>query len=252
MIRSSGTVFQRCGAALCVAVLAFGLAGCGNVNGLSRQISALRIVDASSGAGGLDFYANTTALTYNVGFGAVSSYIVFAPGTYTLSAQQAGTSTVLSSTRGSLLQNVQYTLLVGNVAAGLQTLLLPDQSAPAPSGQIALRFIDQATRIGAVDIYLVAQGGTFATSLPVMTGLTLNNAANAPHYINVPNGSYSLVVVPTGTVPAATTVASYTGSVVTYPVGSARTFILLDPQLTTIPGIQVVTASDYDSAVATF
>ena len=233
------------------ALAALLLSGCGDVNTSSPKISALRIVDASPDAGGIDTYANSTVLTYNIGFGTVSSYISFTPGTYTFSARPSGSQTVLTSTRGTLLQSTQYTLLIGNVAAGLQTLLLQDQSQPAPSGQIALRFIDQATRIGAVDVYLVPQGGTLATTIPVLTGLTFNNTANAPAYIDVPAGAYTLVVVPGGTVPSATTVASYTGAVVTYPAGSARTVILLDQRLVTVPGVQVVTANDYDSALAT-
>ncbi len=237
--------------AVLAAALSFGLSGCGDVNTSSRQIAAFRIVDASPDAGGLDVYANNTVLTYNVGFGTVSSYIAFTPGTYTFAAKQSGATTVLSSTRGTLLQNTEYTLLIGNVAAGLQTLLLQDQSQPAPSGQIALRFIDQATRIGAVDVYLVPQGGTLLTTIPVLTGLTFNNTTNAPRYIDVPTGSYTLVVVPSGTVLSATTVTSYTGAVVSYPGGSARTVIFLDQQLVTVPGVQVITANDYDAAGAT-
>ena len=216
----------------------------------SRQIAALRIVDVSPDAGGLDFYANTTALTYNVGFGTVSSYISFAPGAYTFGVHPSGTASILVSARGTLAVNQQYTLLVGNVAAGLQTLLLQDQSQPAPSGQIALRVVDQATRVGAVDVYLVPQGGSLVATTPVLTGITFSRATNLPRYINVPTGSYTIVVVPSGTVPVATTVTSYTGAVVTYPGGSARTVLLLDQQLATTPGVQVVIANDYDSPLA--
>ncbi len=235
---------------LAAAVVASELLGCGNVNSSTRQVAALRIIDASPDAGGLDVYGNATALTYNVGFGTVSSYIFFTPATYTFAAKQAGTQTVLTSAHGSLLQNTQYTLLVGNVAAGLQTLLLTDQSQPAPSGQVALRFIDQATRAGAVDVYLVVQGGSLPASVPIATGLTFNGTASAPRYINVPGGVYSMVVVPSGTVPVATTVTSYTGAMVSYPAGSVRTLLILDQQLASAPGVQVVTANDYDSAAA--
>ncbi len=247
------SAFSRCGRPVLVAAAALlvGLTGCGDVNTSSTRISALRIIDASADAGGLDVYANTSALAYNVGFGTVSSYIAFTPATYTFAADQAGSQTVLSSARGTLIANTEYTLLVGNVAASLQTLLLIDQSVPAPSGQVAIRFVDQATHIGAIDIYLVPQGGSLLTTLPVLTGLTFNNATNAPRYINVPTGTYTLIVVPAGTVPSSTTVNSYTGGAVSYPAGSARTIIFLDQQVVTKPGIQVITANDYDSALAT-
>ncbi len=245
--------FLRSGrpALVAAAALAVGLTGCGNVNTSSTKISALRIIDASVDAGGLDVYANASALAYNVGFGTVSSYIAFTPATYTFAADQSGSQTVLSSARGTLVANTEYTLLIGNLAANLQTLLLMDQSVPAPSGQIAIRFVDQATHIGAVDLYLVPQGGSLLTTLPVLTGLTFNNATNAPRYIDVPAGTYTLIAVPAGTVPSATTVNSYTGGAVSYPMGSARTIIFLDQQVVTKPGLQVITANDYDSALAT-
>lgn len=226
------------------------LAGCGEATTTSRQIAALRIIDASPDAGGLDLYANATALAYNVGFGTTSSYVTFTPGTYTLTAHTSGTATVLTSTHATLAANLQHTLLIGNVAAGLQTLLLQDQGQPAPSGQVALRFIDQSTRSGALDLYLVPQGGTLLTTIPVLTGLTFATATTVQRYLNVPGGAYTLAVLPSGTVPTATTIPSYTGAVVSYPAGSARTLILLDQQLTPTPAVQVVTVSDYDSPTA--
>ena len=94
------------------------------------------------------------------------------------------------------------------------------------------------------------QGGSLVATTPVLTGITFSRATNLPRYINVPTGSYTIVVVPSGTVPVATTVTSYTGAVVTYPGGSARTVLLLDQQLVTTPGVQVVIANDYDSPLA--
>ena len=43
----------------------------------------------------------------------------------------------------------------------------------------------------------------------------------------------------------------YTGAAVTYGGGSAKTLIILNQQLITIPGVQVITASDYDPIAAT-
>ena len=69
------------------------------------------------------------------------------PGVYTISADAAGTKQVLSSSKGTFAASTQYTVLIGNSAASLQQITLTDQSQAAPSGQIALRFIDQATRM---------------------------------------------------------------------------------------------------------
>ena len=140
-----------------VGAIAGALTGCQGIVG-NPSLSQVRIIDASPDAPGLDIYQGTDAIAYNLGFGTITSYVPIAPGTYTISANSAGTKQVLSSSKATFGVSSQYTVLIGNSAASLQQLVLKDQSQPAPSGQIALRFIDQATRISAVDIYLIPAG----------------------------------------------------------------------------------------------
>jgi hypothetical protein len=52
-------------------------------------------------------------------------------------------------------------------------------------------------------------------------------------------------------VPIGTNAATYTGAQFNYPAGAARTIILIDQQLVTTPGLQVITADDYDSPTTT-
>ncbi len=70
-------------------------------------------------------------------------------------------------------------------------------------------------------------------------------------YLNIPTGTYTLVIVPAGTVPTSSTVATYTGAQVTYTGGSVTTVVVIDQQLVTTPGLQVITAPDYLSPTAT-
>ena len=252
MVESFLTEFLRIcrvpAAACALLLLSASLTGCGQVNTSGTSIAQVRVVDASPDAGGLDVYAGNTAVIYNLGFGTITSYVPIVPGTYTLSADQTGTRSVLTSTRATFTQNLQYTLLIGNIAAGIQSQLLQDQSHAAPTGQIAIRLIDQATRIGAVDVYLIPSGGTLLTTMPAFTNVTFGSIGT---YLDIATGTYSIVVVPAGTTPAAATVTSYTGASVAYPGGSVRTIILLDQRLVTTPGVQVITANDYDSASTT-
>lgn len=224
------------------------LGGCGQVNGSnSTRVAQLRVIDTSPDAGSVDIYLDSTAAAYNLGFGSVSSYFPVAPATYTFTANTSGTRTVLTSVRGTLSANTQSTLLIGNVAAGLQSTLLTDQSQAAPAGQVLLRFINQATRTGSVDVYLVPSGGTLPTSAPVLQGITFGQVRP---YLSVPAGNYSIYVLPNGTVPVSTTVPLYSGSQLSLPGSSARTLLLLDAQLTVAP-VQVAVANDYDSPSAT-
>jgi hypothetical protein len=223
------------------------LSGCQGIVS-SPILSQVRIIDASPDAPGLDIYQGSAALAYNLGFGTITSYIPFSPGIYTISTKSAGSTQVLTSAKGTVVASAQYTVLIGNVSASLQETILKDQSQAAPSGQISLRFIDQATRVGGMDVYLVPAGQTLTAVTPLLTNLTFS--ANTG-YLNIPTGTYTIVMMPTGTVPTSTTVATYTGAQVVYPGGSARTIILIDQQLVTTPGLQVITAADYDSPTAT-
>jgi len=235
---------------LALALLAAGLAGCQSIAGI-QPMSQVRVIDVSPDAPALDIYPGppqtTPAALYNIGFGTVSSYIPVAAGASTQAATIAGTQQQLATVRGNFLTGSQYTLLTGNIAASLQMTVLKDQSYAAPSGQVALRFLDQATRTGTVDIYLVPPGSALARVAPIDTGLSYSSNTG---YINVPSGTYSIVVLPAGTIPTSATSPIYTGSRMSYPSGSAHTILLIDQQPATTPGLQVITADDYDPAAS--
>jgi hypothetical protein len=228
-------------AALAVAAMV-SLTGCGAIVSSAPE-AQVRIIHATPDTSGLDIYQGPNALAFNLGFGAVTSYIPLTPGVYTIHADTAGSKQVLSSAKATFASSTQYTVLLGNSAASLQQLTLTDQSQPAPSGQIALRFIDQATRINAVDIYLVPAGQKLAAITPLVTSAVFGTNTG---YLNVPAGIYSLIMLPAGTVPVSNTIATYAGPQVTYSVGSARTIILIDQSPVTTPGLQVITAEDFD------
>ncbi len=245
----TAALIQRGTRAARVAILPLAamLSGCQAVVS-SPTGSQLRIIAASPDAPGLDMFENGNVIAYNLGFGTVTSYISTDPGTYTISADVAGSKTPLATQKGTFAAGNQYTVLLGNFAANLQELILKDQAQAAPSGQISLRIIDQATRIGAIDIYLVPQGQKFTAVTPLITNVTFPMNTG---YLNVPTGTYTLVIVPTGTIPTSMTVATYTGAQITYTGGSVTTVVLIDQQLVTTPGLQVIMAPDYTSPTAT-
>jgi hypothetical protein len=232
-----------------LAILTATLAGCQGIAGI-QPTSQVRVIAVSPDAPALDMYQSATpihqnsAALYNVGFGTVSSYIPVAPGPYTHAAYTAGTQQQLAAVRGSFLSGGQYTIITGNVASSLQMTVLKDQSTPAPAGDIAIRFLDQTTRAGAVDLYLLSPGAAPSGVAPIVTAATFGTNTG---YINAPAGTYSILAYPTGTVPTSATLPEYTGSQVTYPSGSARTIILIDQPPS---GLQSITAADFDPAAS--
>ena len=223
------------------------LTGCQAVDATSST-TQVRIIAASADAPGLDVYAGNTAVAYNLGFGTVTSYVRVNPGIYTFSADTAGSRQVLTTSKNTLVTGSQYTILVGNGEASLDQTVMQDQSQAAPSGQISIRFIDQSTRVGPVDIYLVPAGQKYTAVTPILTGFTLPSNSG---YLNVPAGTYSIVLVPAGVVPTSSTVTLYAGSQVGYTGGSATTVILIDQQIVTTPGLQVLSVPDYLPPTAT-
>jgi len=231
---------------LAAAAILATLTGCQAIS--SSPQSQVRIIAASADTPSFDLYRGPNAVAFNLDFGTVTSYIPLSPGIDTISAETAGTRQVLSSSKATLAASTQYTVLIGNSASSLQQLTLVDQSQPAPPGQIALRVIDQATRLGAVDLYLVPAGQKLTAVAPLITGVLFG--ANTG-YLNIPSGTYTLFVVPTGTAPVSPTAATYTSPQVNYSAGSARTIILIDQQLATAPGPQVISAEDYTPPTST-
>jgi len=226
-----------------LAALLLGLPGCQSIEVTSTNVAEIRVIEASPDPNvpGLDFYLNNTALAYNVGYSTISSYIPVVPGAYTVTADGDKTTTPLVSATATLTNGNSYSAIVGNQLANLSETILQDQTQPAPSGEISVRFVDQASKVGAVDVYLIPTGSTLITTLPFLQDVTFTENTG---YLNIPANTYTIAIVPTGTVPLATTLTLYTGSQVTYAGGAVRTVILVDQQITTVPGLQVIVAKD--------
>jgi hypothetical protein len=229
---------------------AAGLSGCQGITSTSAQ---LRVIDASPDAGVIDSYQNSSALAYNLGFGTMTSYIPMSPGVYNLAANKAGTRQTLVASSETLAPNGQYTEIIGAGLANLQQTLLLDQSAPATSGRIDLRVINQTTHSGAVDVYLVPLASTPGKGTSSPLAVNLGFGANSG-YIDLPEGTYAIEVVPTGTLLTSSTVTLFSGAQVAYASGAVRTVVLIDQATTPgvqhaalTPGVQAIVAEDADA-----
>jgi hypothetical protein len=237
-------------AALLLAAL--GLAGC---QGLTSNSAQLRVIDASPDAGLIDSYQNNAALAYNLGFGTSTNYIPMSAGSYTLAANKAGTHQALASSTESLAAGRQYTEIIAAGLANLQQTLIPDQTTPAPAGEVAVRILNEATRTGALDIYLVPMAPLSGKPSPVPPlAASLSFGANSG-YIDIPEGTYAIDVLPAGTLRTSSTVTLLSGAQVAYASGAVRTVVLIDQppstqptqHATTPPGVQAIVAADADA-----
>jgi hypothetical protein len=232
----------------CVAVLASAamlMLGCEGINMGPENMAQVRVIAASPDAGSMDFYAAGTALAYGVDFGSASTYVPLAAGSVRLSANTANTNQMLVASNAGLVAGRQYTAVVTNVAASLQETIYADETTPAPSGEVAVRVIDAATRAGSVDLYMVPAGGKLTPTTAMRAGVSFGAATG---YMLLPAGTYSLIVLPTGTAPTNQALPLMTSPQTTYVAGAARTVVLVDHPGAQTQGVDEIVASDYDPA----
>lgn len=218
------------------------LTGCQSLDAGPSNVAQLRVIAASPDAPGIDLYAGSTAWAYGVEFGSASSYVSLpATATVHLSASVANSAQKLVTTKAGLAPGRRYTAVVSNVAASLQETLYSDQTQPAPAGQIDLRIIDTATRAGALDVYLVPDSGKLTTTVPLRTALGFGDSTG---YISEPAGTYSLLILAAGAVPASSIQTLSTGPQISYASGAVRTIVLVDRPGE--PGVDAIIAEDYE------
>lgn len=227
---------------------ALGLSGC---QGISIDSAQLRVIDASPDAGTIDSYQNNSALAYNLGFGTMTTYIPMAPGVYNLAAEKAGTRQTLVASTETLAAGRQYTQIIGAGLANMKQTVLLDQSTPAPAGQVSLRVINEITHPGALDVYLVPLAS--ASNKVISTSPLAVNLAPGGNtgYIDVPNGTYAIDVVPAGTPLTSSTVTLLSGEQLEYASGAVRTLVLIDHETPgaqrTMAGVQTIIGDDADT-----
>lgn len=234
--------------------LSFALSACQKVSS-SSSTALVRVVDASAGSTGLNLSVAGTLLATNLGEGTVSSYGSFTPSTaaaITLTASGSTTNTTLASTTATLVAGTHHTVLITDsttASSGYALSLLTDQNTSAPTGQSSFRFINEATKAGAVDIYVVPSTSTLAKSSALVTDLAVGAT---PTYTSFTAQTVTIVIVATGTdvnpttssTTTTTTVTTlYTSSSLALTGGEVRTVLLLDSKLTS-GAIDVDTLSD--------
>lgn len=224
-------------AAATLAAAAALLTGCQTVQNSSPTQTLVRVIDASYNAPAVDVKVGTTPIATNIGAATITNYAFLAPQTTSAYVYPTGSSKSTASADGTFLVNEQHSVLIADSGAGYNATILTDQVTPPPAGNFSIRIVQQAQQTGAVDVYLLAGSTSLADAKPVLTAVP---AQTVSAYINIPAGSYTIAVTPTGTVKT-----GYTGAApVTFAAGQIRTFLIMDAQLTTNPPVTVTIGND--------
>jgi hypothetical protein len=223
-----------CAACLCAAGLL--MSGCQNVMDSSAN-SQVRVIDASRNAPAVDVYVGSALVATNIGAPAIGNYaIIPSSAMRTIHVNPQATKTIGAQTTGSFLANESHSIYITDVGTGYGATVLTDQSTPAPSGQIAIRFLQNASLSGLLDIYLVPAGLKFTGVKPVVNALAVGSITA---YVELPTGTYDLVVVPTGS-----STASYTSTPIAFTDGEVSTALVVDQTVLSNPPINVIIGTD--------
>jgi hypothetical protein len=225
--------------ALVALALSLGISACENVASYT-QPSLVRVIDASYIAPAVNVKVEGTLLAANIGQGTITPY-------GTLPASNSAAIAVTAATGGATLVDTNGTLLAGhqhsvfltdNGAAptSYEVTILEDQQVAAAGGHSAFRFLNQAPKTGAVDVYLIPSGSTMADTIPLVADLPVGATAG---YISITSQTVTMVVTPTGQL-----TPKYTSAALALTGGEVRTELIVDTQLTSNPPVEVFTAND--------
>ena len=220
-------------------VLSLGISACQNV-ATYTQPTLVRVIDASYLAPTSNFTVEGQLLAASVGSGSITPYGTFqANGAAPITMTAASGGAALVTSNAALLSGDQYSIFVTDTTAApvVTTMtVLTDQQTQAASNHSAFRFLNQAPKTGAVDVYMVPAGATLADSVPLVTALPVGLS---PFYVNFTSQSVTMVITPTGNIKLA-----YTSAPITLVGSEARTVLIMDNKLTSNPPVAVTMVDD--------
>lgn len=228
--------------------LAVALSGCEQAVTYT-QPSLIRVIDASYVAPAVNVSVEGQLLAGNIGQGTITDYGTLPATEYAVIDITASTgvtgagSGTLVATSGALPAGAESSILLeDNTAApaGYQVTILQDQRVAAAQGHSDFRFLNQAPRTGAVDIYMVPADSTLADTIPLVKDLPVGSATG---YLSFASQTVTLVVTPTGV-----TTPSYTSGSIALAGGEVRTALIVDTKLTSNPPVAVYMADDVGPA----
>ena len=212
------------------------LSGCQNIQDSTPAQTMVRVIDASYNAPPLGITVGQTAIAANIAGATITNYAFLGPGPSTAYIYPPKSKTPSASATGQFLASQEHSVYITDSGAGYTATVLTDQATAPPTGDISVRFLQQAIATGSVDIYFVPSGDTLSEAKPILTDLTVGSITD---YINISTGTYSVVITPTGVA-----TATYTGPSIQFSAGQVRTMLIMDSQLTTNPPVNIVVGDD--------
>ena len=168
------TPFRLAVAFAASSALALGISSCVKVASYT-QPSLVRFIDASYTAPAANVLVEGQLIAANSGAGTITPYgTVPANIAALIQISPASGGAALVTTNGTLLPGHQHSVFLtdsGAAPSSYTVTILEDQPVHAASNLSAFRFLNQAPKTGAVDIYMVPAGVALADAIPLVADL---------------------------------------------------------------------------------
>jgi hypothetical protein len=231
-----------------VLLVALVTVSCGSGSSPQNSSTAqIRIMQASGDLGNVDVEINGSTIANNLGWRRTfptkaTTYTGVQTGSVHYQEFASGTtSPAVVDTHLSISPNTFYTVIAaGEESSGsLGTILLTDDHVAPASGQLRLRFVNAASTVGPIDLYLPSAGNAGLPATPSVPALAFKSATT---YFTFNGTSVQLCANPVGVPPTLgglpgvvpSCLISITLNFKTPPQNS-MTFVFLDPPVINNP-----------------
>ena len=211
VVYDSGTVALAAGADLLIAavenvgpgdqpvnLLVMGPDGASEILDASTPAS-VRVVHASADAPAVDVIANdnfAAPLIANLAFANFAGYVDLPADSYNVKVVPNGlTAPVVIDADLDLMAGMAYNVIALNELAMIEPLVLTADNRRVGT-EAKLRIVHGSVTAAGVDIYLVAPGAGIDGATPVLSDVPFKADTN---FLSVAEGSYDVIVTPTGT-----------------------------------------------------
>ena len=155
-----------------------------------KMNSCIRVFHASPNAPAVDVYANGNLIVKDLSYKELSQYLTVPCGNYNIKVYPSGQMTnPVINTNVYIPENTVTNIAAIGVLPSISLLPIQEPITAQRSGKACVRFIHLSPNAPAVDIKLT--DGTTVFNNVAYKGIT--------NYVNVPEGTYTFKVSPTGT-----------------------------------------------------
>ena len=174
------------------------LAGCGGDSGDSSGSVSLRLVNATLTHASLDLLVNASVAVSATAADAASAYVTPASGSTTLQVNDAGSSTVLTTTVPTLTAGYHYTLLAYESGGAVKTTVLNEDYSTPSSGTAQIRVYNTAPDAGKLDVYITDASTALSSAVSPTTSFTTTTVPGTSSLLTYAAGTYRVRVTGAG------------------------------------------------------